>query len=378
MRKCFVCHYGEIALKGDNRPFFEKKLVNSIRELVPGSKVLSPRGRIIILTEDENTKEKIKNICGIDYFFQAEEVESSLEKIEEKIISLIKDRNFNTFRITVKRSDKSFPKLSPEVAALLGGAVIKSTGKEVDLFSPDLTIYVEINKKESYVYFDKIKGVGGIPVSSSGKAVALISGGIDSPVASFSMMKRGLKIVFVHFHSYPSTSRQSIEKVEVLIKKLSSFQGKSILYLVPFNDIQKEIMLNTKEKQRVLLYRRFMMRIAQIIAKKEKGKAIVTGESLGQVASQTIENIHITGEVVDLPVFRPLIGSNKEEIINIAKKIGTYDTSILQEEDCCVRFLPKKPETRGRSEEVEKEETLLDGERLINEALEKMERKEIV
>lgn len=377
MERRFVCHYGEIALKGENRSFFEKKLLFALREALPGSKIISPRGRIVITTSIDDAKERLKKIPGIDYFFEAEIVESSVGVIEEKILTLLQKKEFNTFRVTVKRSDKSFPVPSPEFASSLGSSIVNNTQKKVDLFSPELTIYVEINRENSYIYFNKIKGVSGIPVSSSGKAVALISGGIDSPVASFCMMKRGLKIVFVHFHSYPSTSKQSIEKVEELVKKLSAFQGRSILYLVPFNNIQKEIMINTKEKLRVLLYRRFMMRIAERVAKKEKAKALVSGESLGQVASQTIENIQVTGEVVGMPVFRPLIGSNKEEIISIARKIDTYETSILPEEDCCVRFLPQKPEVKGKSLEVKQEEDILNGEELIEKALEEAERKEV-
>ena len=375
MKKCAVCHYGEIALKGKNRKFFERKLVSNIREIVEDSKVLSPRGRIVVFSEDENLEEKISKVSGIDYFFLLTVVSSSDKEIKEKAVSLIKQKEFNTFRVTVKRSDKSFPIPSMEFSSIVGGEIAKETGKKVDLSSPDITCFIEINKKESYIYFDKIKGLGGLPVNSSGKAVCLISGGIDSPVASFLMMKRGLKSVFVHFHAYPSTSKESICKVEKIIKILSSYQGESVLYLVPFDEIQKEIMINTKDSLRILLYRRFMMRIAEEIGRKEGAKAITTGESLGQVASQTIENIFITGSVVNLPIFRPLIGKNKEEIISQAKKIKTYDISILKEEDCCVRFLPKNPETVGKIKEIEKEEELLDKDKMIEGVLDKIEKK---
>jgi tRNA uracil 4-sulfurtransferase len=374
-KKCIVCHYGEIALKGKNKPFFIKKLVRNIKEALPSAKVYSPHGRIIVFSEEERLEEKIKKICGIDYFFLADIVPSSVEKIREEAVSLIKKKEFRTFRVTTKRGDKKFSLSSQKLSALLGGEIVKETKKEVDLFNPDVTCFIEITKKETYIYFEKIEGLGGIPVSSSGKAISLISGGIDSPVASFYMMKRGIKNVFLHFHAYPSTSKESILKVERIVKKLSSFQGKSVLYLVPFDEIQKEIMLNSKEKFRVLLYRRFMMRIAEEITKKEKAKAIITGESLGQVASQTMENIEVTGSVVNIPVFRPLIGLNKREIISEAEKIGTYDISILAEEDCCVRFLPKNPETRGEISKIIKEEDTLPTERLIKEALEKAVRK---
>jgi tRNA uracil 4-sulfurtransferase len=373
--KCFVCHYGEIALKGKNKPFFVKKLVSNIEEMLLSAKVSSPHGRVVVFSDDKDAEEKLKNIPGIDYFFLAEVVPSSLDDIKRFVVSTLKKKEFDTFRVTVKRADKSFPLSSPEISVILGREIEKETKKKVNLSNPSLNCFIEINKKETYIYFEKIKGIGGIPVSSSGKAVSLISGGIDSPVASFYMMKRGVKNVFIHFHAYPSTSKESICKVERIIKKLSDFQGKSVLYLVPFDEIQKEIMLNVKEDFRVLFYRRFMMRIAEKIALKEKAKAIITGESLGQVASQTMENINVTGSVVNTPVFRPLIGFNKGEIISKAEKIGTYDISILKEEDCCVRFLPKNPETKGKVIEIEKEEKLLDVKKPIEEALDKTERK---
>lgn len=375
--KCVVCHYGEIALKGKNKPLFIKRLVLNIKEALSSSKIHSPHGRIVVFSEDKDVKEKLKKIPGIDYFFLAEVVPSSLEDIKEKVVSLLQSKEFNTFRVTVKRADKEFPLSSPEIATVLGEEIVKKTKKRVNLSSPDINCFIEISKKETYIYFQKIKGVGGIPVLSSGKAVTLLSGGIDSPVASFYMMKRGVKSIFLHFHAYPSTSKESIAKVKRIVKKLSAFQGKSVLYLVPFDKIQKEIMLNCKEDYRVLLYRRFMMRIAEEIMRKEKIKVIITGESLGQVASQTIENIIVTESAISILVFRPLIGLNKKEIISEAERIATYDISILPEEDCCVRFLPKKPETKGNISKIIKEEAVLPIEKLIKEALEKTEEKEI-
>lgn len=375
--KCVVCHYGEIALKGKNKPLFIKRLVLNIKEALSSSKIHSPHGRIVVFSEDKDVKEKLKKIPGIDYFFLAEVVPSSLEDIKEKVVSLLQSKEFNTFRVTVKRADKEFPLSSPEIATVLGEEIVKKTKKKVNLSSPDINCFIEISKKETYIYFQKIKGVGGIPVLSSGKAVTLLSGGIDSPVASFYMMKRGVKSIFLHFHAYPSTSKESKAKVKRIVKKLSAFQGKSVLYLVPFDKIQKEIMLNCKEDYRVLLYRRFMMRIAEEIMRKEKIKVIITGESLGQVASQTIENIIVTESAISILVFKPLIGLNKKEIISEAERIATYDISILPEEDCCVRFLPKKPETKGNISKIIKEEAVLPIEKLIKEALEKTEEKEI-
>jgi thiamine biosynthesis protein ThiI len=367
--KCIVCHYGEIALKGKNRRFFEERLVSNIRKVVPEGKVSSPRGRIVVLTEKENTEKKIKKIPGINYLFVAEVVSSEKDEIIKKAVSLMSRGIYETFRVTVKRSDKSFSTSSSDFASQIGAEVVKETGKKVDLSNPEKTCYVEITKKETYIYTEKIKGVGGLPIGTGGVAVSLLSGGIDSPVASFRMIKRGVKNIFVHFHAYPTTTKQSQEKVERIVKILSGFQGESVLFLVPFDEIQKEVVLNTSDKTRILLYRRFMARIAEVIAKREEAKAIITGESLGQVASQTVENITVMEDALSLPVFRPLIGHSKEEIIKEAEELGSYQISILPEEDCCVRFLPKNPQTKGKIKEVEKEERKIDTEKMIDKAL---------
>jgi tRNA uracil 4-sulfurtransferase len=375
--KCIVCHYGEIALKGRNRRFFEKRLVSNIRKAVPDAEVSSPRGRIIVLSQEEQVEEKIRKIPGINYLFIAEVVSSDADAITKKAVSLMKDGDYKSFRVTVKRADKGFPIKSSDFACQVGGEVIKATGKKVDLSCPEKTCFIEIARKETYIYTEKIKGVGGLPVGTSGVAVSLLSGGIDSPVASFRMIKRGVKNIFVHFHAYPTTSKQSQEKVERIVKILSCYQGKSVLFLVPFDKIQKEVLINTSDKTRVLLYRRFMARISEKIAVQEKAKAIITGESLGQVASQTTENITVMEDALDLPVFRPLIGCDKEEIIKEAKEVGTYEISILPEEDCCVRFLPKNPQTKGKIKEIEMQERKLNVEKMIDEALNKVVKKVI-
>lgn len=375
--KIIICHYSELALKGKNRKFFEKQLATNIKEAIDDAKVFLPRGRVVVKSKKVDLEEKVKKIPGIEYFFFAQLVSSSLEEIRKRVLFLIKEKNFNTFRVTVKRADKLFPYKSTEVASFVGEDIVETTKKKVNLLNPEVTVFIEINKKETYIYFQKIKGVGGLPVNTSGRVISLISGGIDSPVASFRIIKRGSKTVFVHFHSYPATSKRSIEKVREVVKKLSSFQGISTLHLVPFNEIQKEVMIKTKESLRVLLYRRFMMRIVEEIRKKEKAKAIVTGESLGQVASQTIENIAVVEEVVSVPVLRPLIGFDKEEIISDAIYLKTYDISILKEEDCCVRFLPKHPETKGNIFDIKEEEKKLDVSELTKEAVQKTEKIEI-
>jgi len=373
-KECVICHYGEIGIKGKNRRFFEKKLASNIKSFLPEATVYSPRGRVLVFSDDKNIKKKLKRVFGISYFSFARIVPSKVEDIEKEVLRQAEKENFESFRITVKRSDKSFPVSSMELASKLGERVREETKKKVDLENPDLNCIVEITPEETYVYPGKIKGPGGLPVGVSGKVVSLLSGGIDSPVSSLLMAKRGAKNIFVHFHAYPSTSKQSIEKAKRVVERISLFQGESVLYLVPFDDIQKEVMLKTGESMRILLYRRLMMRIAEEIAKKEKAKALVSGESLGQVSSQTMENMVVTENCVDLPVFRPLIGLDKEEIIKIAKKIGTYETSILPEEDCCVRFMPQSPETKGTVLQAEKEEKRIEIEALINKALEGAQR----
>ncbi len=377
MRRCVVCHYGEIALKGKNRSFFEKKLVLNIKEMVNDAEVQASRGRVVVFSEDEFLEEKLKKIPGIVYFSLAEKVSSSLPVIKERAVSLIEKESFEKFAVRVKRADKSFPVSSMDCAREIGNEIAIKTKKKVDLTNPDITCFVEIAGQETYIYYKKIRGVGGIPIGTGGRAVSLISGGIDSPVASFRMIKRGVRNIFIHFHAYPATSKESISKVEQLVKTLSSFQGKSTLYLIPFNEIQKEIMINTLESLRVLLYRRFMMRIAQKIASKEKAKAVITGESMGQVASQTMENMAIAQGVLNIPILRPLISYDKEEIIKEASKINTYKTSILPEEDCCVRFLPKNPKTKGNIFDVKKEEKKLNAENLVKEAIFKAEKRTI-
>ncbi len=375
MKNIWVCHYAEIGLKGKNRKFFEKKLVSNIKKKFSEAEIYAPRGRIVLLTSKKDAREKLSKIPGIAYFFQGIKVLSKKEEIKKEVLRLAKEKDFQTFRVTVKRADKSFPLNSQEFASFLGREIERATERRVDLSFPEKNFIIEINSKEAYIYFQKIKGVGGLPVGTGGRAVSLLSGGIDSPVASFRMIKRGVENIFLHFHAYPATSKQSIEKVERIVKILSLYQGRSVFYLFPFKKIQEEIMMNTRESFRVLLYRRFMVEIAERIAEKERAKAVITGESLGQVASQTIENISLIEDAVKISFFRPLIGHSKEEIIKEAELLETYRISILPEEDCCVRFLPRNPQTKGKIMEVKKEEKKIKKEELIKEALKIAERK---
>ncbi len=239
-------------------------------------------------------------------------------------------------------------------------------------------MFIEITNRYAFLYLEKIKGLGGLPVGVSGRAVSLLSGGIDSPVASFYAQKRGIELVFLHFHALPYVNKASLEKAEKIVKILNKYQFSSKLYLIPFADIQKEILLKTKASFRVVLYRRFMFRIAEILAKKEKAKVLITGESVGQVASQTLENIAVITRAISLPIFRPLICQDKQDIIEKAKEIGTYDISILPHQDCCSRFLPKRPATKANLTEVRKEENKLDIKKLIAKAIEKVETRKVL
>ena len=403
-----ICHYSEIGLKGKNRKFFEEKLVENLKrsldfcffELVHPVKcrsaAISPEaklfnrvkrisGRILVKLTDKgeaNQKEiekNLKNIFGLSYFAFAISAEQNIESIQKKALELIKDKKFRSFRVLTKRSNKNFPIISPEINKKISVYLLKhlTQGLNIDLTSPDLTVYIEIVEKYAFLYLEKIKGPGGLPVGVSGKALVLISGGIDSPVAAFYLMKRGTRVNFVHFHAYPYTNKESIKKVEKIAALLNKFQFQAALYLVPFADIQKQIYLKTPAKLRVILYRRFMLKIAQEIAKNQKILALVSGENLGQVASQTLENISVINSAVDMPVLRPLIGQDKEEIIKKAKEINTYEISILPDQDCCSRFVPKHPETRARLKEVEQAEKKLKVKKLIKTAIKSTEIKKI-
>lgn len=362
---CVVCHYAEIGIKGKNRRFFEKRLALNIKRALPDCKVTLSRGRVLLFSDREDVEEVLKKIPGIANFSFAELVDSDMEEIKKKVIDILKDRSFSSFRITTFRSDKEFPLNSQQASAEIGAEVLKYKEVKVDLHSPQVTCFVEITPEKTYIYTEKIRGEGGLPVGTGGKGVALLSGGIDSPVSAFRMMRRGMKVSFVHFHAYPVTSSASIEKVRRIVQLLSKIQGESVVYLVPFAEVQKQILLHVEERFRVIAYRRAMMRIAEKIS----STVLITGESLGQVASQTVENMTATDSSVNMPVFRPLIGEDKEGIIKEAKRIGSYDISMLPEEDCCARFLPRHPSTRVKVEDIEREEEKLDMEKIIEEAL---------
>lgn len=373
-----ICHYHEIGLKGKNRKVFEEVLVKNIKQVIPPeylNYVKRISGRILIeLTKQGEEQQKkiiksLKNIFGIAYFAFAVLVKQDIKSIQNKACQLLKKERFKTFKTETKRANKNFPLTSQEINEKIGAKICNTLNKKVDLKNPEITCFIEIVEKFAFIYLKKHKGPGGLPVGSSGKGILLLSGGIDSPVAAFYALKRGISLNFIHFHAQPYTNKASIEKVIELIKVLKKFQPIVKLYLVPFGEAQQEILLKTPDKLRVILYRRLMVRIAERIAQKEKAKALITGDSIGQVASQTLENLGVVQKAVNLPIIKPLACLDKEEIIQKAKEIGTYEISILPHQDCCARFLPKHPETKADLEKVKKAEKKLNIKKLIEGAL---------
>ncbi len=378
--EAIIIHFHEITLKGRNRPLFEKRLFTNIADACGANGI--EVGRIhnigggflidVISGDEQKIRECFKKIPGIANFFLAHKAKD-MPELKEKILNELKDKKFDSFRMTASRTDKSLPFTSEDMNKELGAAVAKETGKKVDLERAELNVFVFAFKNEFCFSFGKMKGLGGLPSGISGTAVSLLSGGIDSPVSSLLMLKRGLRLVFAHFHGYPYTSTASKEKAGELAKVLNEYQQGSVLYLIPFGDIQKKITLSVPAPYRIIIYRRMMLRIAEKLAEKEKAKALVTGENLGQVSSQTLDNMAIIQNAVSLPVLRPLLGADKEEIIEKAKEIGTYEISIRPDEDCCTLFTPKNPETHGKEREVLKAESGLDIPGFIDEAVEKAE-----
>lgn len=376
MRRYFVCHYHEIGLKKDNRSFFENRLCRNIEKALSGLPFVSVRrisGRLIIELRFDSPVEEIRlrlqRVFGLATFSPAWLSRQDLLSLKKNLWTLIRERDFGSFRIHARRAHKDFPFTSQQLNEDLGAFVVQKLGKRVQLEEPDLTCYVEIVEKYAFLYFDRFKGPGGLPVSCSGKTVVLLSGGIDSPVATYKIMKRGCRAIFVHFHSHPYTTLESQEKVRQLVSLLNQYQYGSHLYLVPFADCQRQIVALTPAETRVILYRRFMMRVAERIGRKEGASALVTGESIGQVASQTLENLHAISEVTILPVLRPLIGEDKEEIVQLARKIGTFELSILPDVDCCALFVPRHPETRANLVGIERVEQQLELEKMIRNTL---------
>ena len=381
--EAYLCHYSEIGLKKGNRTYFERILEQNMRRslqvFLPEAafKIQKTNKRFIVEFKDEANPERVEQalsyVFGIVNYARVRVVPPEIEAIARAAVELVTQKEGQTFAIVTRRADKHFPMNSQEVNREVGAQVVAATGKGVNLSQPDITCHIEIMPRKVLVYVDKRPGPGGLPVSSSGKVLVLLSGGFDSAVASYFALKRGAKCTFIHFHSYPYTTRASQDKVIELARQLNFYQFQSKLYMVPFAETQEDIVFNTPERYRVILYRRFMMRIAERLANREGLKAIVTGESLGQVASQTLENLGAIEQVTTLPVLRPLIGLDKNEIIAVARRIGTYDISVKPHDDACTRFMPKHPETRAKLDRVLEAEKALDVEAMIEKAMEKTE-----
>ena len=370
-----VVHYQEIALKGKNRPWFLGRLVRNLRGALSDLDILEVRalmGRIEIRlgpgTSRETAGERVRRTFGIANFSFARRTELDIDAIARAILDDLGDRTCGSFRVSVRRADKRFPMTSPQVEREIGGRIKQARGWAVDLEEAELTIHVELLTNEAFYFFGKERGAGGLPTGTAGRVTCLLSGGIDSPVAAHRMMKRGCAASFVHFHSYPILSRASMEKARELVRLLTMWQQRSRLYLVAFGDIQQQVVLAVPGPMRVIVYRRLMLRIAEKIALSRGAKAMVTGEVVGQVASQTLENLQVIGSVATLPLFRPLIGMDKEEIMTEARTLGTYPISIVPDQDCCTLFTPRNPLTRGRLAQVEAAERALPIDELVEKA----------
>ena len=384
MNDIILLKLGELVLKGLNRKSFEQKLMGNIRRrLAPlgNFRVYCLQSTVYVEGEEgadmDAAFEAMKQVFGVISLSRAAPCEKNKEAIAALAIEYLRDEmeSARSFKVESKRSDKAFPMTSIELSQYVGGELADAyPDTAVDVHDPELTVHIEVRDLAAYVHAAPVPGAGGMPVGSNGVAVTLLSGGIDSPVSTYMIAKRGVRLIPVHFFSFPYTSQQAKDKVIELGRQLTAYCGRMTMEVVPFTHIQEEIRDKCPEEYFTLIMRRFMMRIAQHIAEANGAKAIVTGENLGQVASQTMEAMASTQAVTHLPVLQPLIGMDKEEIITIARKIGTFDTSILPYEDCCTVFTPRHPRTRPQVSEVEAAESALDVEALVQEAIQGIER----
>ena len=362
-----LIHYSEIGLKKNNRSFFEKKFINNLSQHVINlrhSKIKLLAARIIIeninLSDWPEYKNRLKNVMGLANATLMVNSDTTIQGINQSIDYLLKNFDFNSFRVSTKRHYKGFNKTSLECNILFGEYIQQKTSKPVNLSNPESNFIIEILKNTTYTGVDKIIGFAGLPAGSQEKAFSLISSGIDSPVASFEMIKRGVNLEYIHFHSFPAINKQSINNVKKIIETLLNYQLKSKVYLVPLLEVQQKIMQQIDDKYWVIFFRRAMIKISNMIAEKHNGVVLVTGESVGQVASQTLSNIRAISDVSNLPILRPLSGMNKDEIINKAKQINTYEISVKPYEDCCSYFVPIHPETKAKMDQINNIESNLD------------------
>ena len=383
----FIVRCGEVALKGMNKPYFERMLVERIGKRLKaaglsGIDVRRHEGLIFARAPKELDKDaivkEISKVFGVASISPAVECESDMDRIGEKAVEymmeLIEKKGVKTFKVEAKRADKTFPVKSPDIARRIGASVLKGCKVlKVDVHNPDVYLFVDVRREETFIYQQKIAGFGGLPLGTNGKGLVLLSGGIDSPVAAWLMAKRGMLIEAVHFHSYPYTSPRAQEKVEELAKIVASYCGRFKMHVINILPIQEQIVQNCPEAETTILVRRFMMRIAEKIAEKNGCMMLITGENLGQVASQTAESLVVTDASVSMPVMRPLIAMDKVDIMEKAEEIGTFETSIQPYEDCCTVFLPPHPVTKPRLSRIEESESRLDVEGLVKAAVESEE-----
>lgn len=392
MYNSIIVKYGEIGIKGKNRYIFENKLIKNIKNMLkPIDKfnVYKEYGRVYVDLGDyeyDEVCEEVKKVFGVVGVCPAvkvlrnneEDVEAAYQKLKETALLVLEEKieaGAKTFKVESRRGDKSFRLTSQDMSIDIGGYLLSNVGDKikVDINKPEVKIKCELRENNVVVYSDTVPGYGGLPIGTNGKAMSLLSGGIDSPVATWMVAKRGMEVEAVHFHTYPFTSEKSQEKVKDLARILAKYCGKVRLHKVNILEIQKAVGLNCRDEEMTIISRRFMMRIAQKLAEQRNCDALITGESIGQVASQTIQGLTCTNASVSLPVFRPLIAMDKTEIIEIAKKIDTFETSIIPEEDCCSVFAPKKPVTKPKLERIEDSEKALDVDKLIQDAIDNME-----
>ena len=388
MYNILIVKYGEIGVKGKNRYIFENKLIKNVKNIIkPIGKfnVYKEYGRIYVDLDGydyEEVVEEVKKVFGIVGVCPAVRAEKDYNLLKELALKMLEEKieqGYKSFKVDSRRGDKDFKLTSQEMSLDIGGYLVSQVKDKiaVDVRNPEVKIHCELRQNHVMVYSDTIPGYGGLPLGTNGRAMSLLSGGIDSPVASWMVAKRGMELECIHFHSYPFTSEKSQEKVRDLAQILAKYCGRVRLHKVNMLEIQKSIGLNCKDEEMTIISRRFMMRIAERVAESRHCDALVTGESIGQVASQTIQGLTCTNASVKMPVFRPLIAMDKTEIIEVAQKIGTFETSILPEEDCCTVFSPKKPVTKPKLDRIEKSENKLDVEKLIQDAIDNIEVEDI-
>ena len=376
MKKIIMIKYGELTTKKANRKLFINILDNNIKKILSNETYKIKKDRVRMYIESDNIdliSQKLKKVFGIHSIVECYSVDTNIEKIESTILKLINNIGGSTFKVDTKRADKDFPIHSMDFNNKIGGLILKNTSLKVDVHNPDIIVHIEIRPEGTFIYFNEIKGIGGYPVGIQGKGLLMLSGGIDSPVAGYLALKRGVDIDCLYFESPPHTSIEAKNKVIKLASIINEYSGNIRVFVLPFTEIQETIYKNVDDTYIITIMRRFMYRIAEKLAKKYGSKIIINGESIGQVASQTLTSMSVINAVTNMPVIRPVACLDKLEIIDIAKKIETYETSILPYEDCCTIFLPKHPVINPNIEKVLQMEKKLNIDELIDKAIDNVE-----